>query len=166
MARTNSSAKALELVLPATSANLGPAFDAAALAFGLYLRLTATPANDFSITAQGRDADVCGNRENHLILNTYREVLEAHKKRIVPVALHIVNEMPIGKGGGSSAAARLAGIGLAVHFGGLRWTDEQIIGEASRREHHPDNAAACWIGDLAVARRELTLLAETARRAA
>ena len=66
MARTNSSAKALELVLPATSANLGPAFDAAALAFGLYLRLTATPANDFSITAQGRDADVCGNRENHL----------------------------------------------------------------------------------------------------
>lgn len=152
MARTNSSAKALELVLPATSANLGPAFDAAALAFGLYLRLTATPANDFSITAQGRDADVCGNRENHLILNTYREVLEAHKKRIVPVALHIVNEMPIGKGCGSSAAARLAGIGLAVHFGGLRWSDEQIIGEASRREHHPDNAAACWIGDLAVAR--------------
>jgi homoserine kinase len=152
MARTNSPAKALELVLPATSANLGPAFDAAALAFGLYLRVTATPANDFSITAQGRDAEVCGNRENHLILNTYREVLEAHKKRIVPLALHIANEMPIGKGCGSSAAARLAGIALAVHFGGLRWSDEQIIGEASRREHHPDNAASCWIGGLAVAR--------------
>lgn len=144
--------KALELVLPATSANLGPAFDAAALAFGLYLRVKASPANDFSVLAQGRDADVCGNYENHLILTTYREVLQPEGKEIIPLALAINNEMPIGKGCGSSAAARLAGIALAVHFGKLHWTDEQIIGEASRREHHPDNAAACWIGGLAVAR--------------
>ncbi len=46
----------------------------------------------------------------------------------------------------------LAGIALAVHFGGLRWNDSRIIGEASCREHHPDNAAACWMGGLAVAR--------------
>jgi homoserine kinase len=48
--------------------------------------------------------------------------------------------------------ARLAGIALAVHFGKLRWPDSRIVGEASRREHHPDNAAACWMGGLAVAR--------------
>jgi homoserine kinase len=65
--------------------------------------------------------------------------------------LRIANDIPIGKGCGSSAAARLAGIALAVHFGGLRWTDNQIIGEASRREHHPDNASACWMGGLTVA---------------
>jgi homoserine kinase len=152
MARKKSSPKALELVLPATSANLGPAFDAAALAFGLYLRVKAVPATDFLITAQGRDADVCGNPKNHLILSTYREVLQAQAAKIVPLSINIDNEMPIGKGCGSSAAARLAGIALAVHFGSLSWSDEQIIGEASRREHHPDNAAACWIGGLAVAR--------------
>jgi homoserine kinase len=39
-----------------------------------------------------------------------------------------------------------------VHFGRLGWTDAQIIGEASRREHHPDNASACWMGGLTVAR--------------
>jgi homoserine kinase len=39
-----------------------------------------------------------------------------------------------------------------VHFGRLRWTDAQIVGEASRREHHPDNASACWMGGLTVAR--------------
>jgi homoserine kinase len=39
-----------------------------------------------------------------------------------------------------------------VHFGGLDWTDSRIVGEASRREHHPDNAAACWMGGLVVAR--------------
>ena len=70
----------------------------------------------------------------------------------MPLRLQINNEIPIGKGCGSSAAARLAGIALAVHFGSLRWNDSQVIGEASRREHHPDNASACWMGGLTVAR--------------
>jgi len=39
-----------------------------------------------------------------------------------------------------------------VHIGRLGWSDAQIIGEASRREHHPDNASACWMGGLTVAR--------------
>jgi homoserine kinase len=142
----------LALVLPATSANLGPAFDAAALAFGLFLKVQAVAANEFSITASGRDPEICGRVENHLILTTYREVLQAEGKAAQPLALHIENDIPIGKGCGSSAAARLAGIALAVHFGRLRWTDSRIVGEASRREHHPDNAAACWMGGLAVAR--------------
>lgn len=142
----------LALRLPATSANLGPAFDAAALAFNLFLRVKARLAEEFSITAQGREADVCGDLRKHLILDTYREVLEAEHRPVRSLALTIDNQIPIGKGCGSSAAARLAGIALAVHFGDLRWTDSRIIGEASRREHHPDNAAACWSGGLAVAR--------------
>lgn len=142
----------LQLVLPATSANLGPAFDAAALAFGLFLKVRAAAADQFSIIAEGRDQEVCGRLENHLILTTYREVLQAEGKPVQPLALDIENQIPIGKGCGSSASARLAGIALAVHFGKLRWTDSRIVGEASRREHHPDNAAACWMGGLAVAR--------------
>lgn len=142
----------LELVLPATSANLGPAFDAAALAFGLFLKVRAQAAAGFSISASGRDTEICSRVENHLILATYREVLQDAGKPVRPLALNIHNEIPIGKGCGSSAAARLAGIALAVHFGKLRWSDSRIVGEASRREHHPDNAAACWMGGLAVAR--------------
>jgi homoserine kinase len=151
-AKQNRARAPLELVLPATSANLGPAFDAAALAFALFLKIRATPADEFSITARGRDADICSRVENHLILTTYREVLQDAGKPVRPLALVIDNEIPIGKGCGSSAAARLAGIALAVYFGKLRWTDSRIVGEASRREHHPDNAAACWMGGLAVAR--------------
>jgi len=138
--------------LPATSANLGPAFDAAALAMGFYITIEARPAEKFTIRAGGRDMAICGKVEDHLILDTYREVLEAAGRERVPLALKIENDIPIGKGCGSSAAARLAGIALAVRFGRLRWTDAQIIGEASRREHHPDNASACWIGGLTVAR--------------
>jgi homoserine kinase len=138
--------------LPATSANLGPAFDAAALAFDVYLKVEARPAADYVIHASGRDSEICGRLENHLILTTYREVLQGAGKTAVPLALKIANDIPIGKGCGSSAAARLAGIALADHYGRLRWTDAEIVGEASRREHHPDNASACWMGGLTVAR--------------
>jgi homoserine kinase len=145
-------ANSFKLQLPATSANLGPAFDAAGLALEIFLTLQAQPAKGFAVTAIGIDSDICGQVENHLILRTYREVLEAEGKRVLPLELRIENAIPIGKGCGSSAAARLAGIALAVHYGKLRWNDDRIVGEASRREHHPDNAAACWMGGLAVAR--------------
>lgn len=154
MAKKKSSRRTplFHLALPATSANLGPAFDAAALAMDFFLELSARPSPSFSIAATGRDREICGNLEGHLILTTYREVLEAEGGEVAPLSLHINNAIPIGKGCGSSAAARLAGIALAVHFGRLRWTDAQIVGEASRREHHPDNASACWWGGLTVAR--------------
>ncbi len=158
-------ARAVELVLPATSANLGPAFDAAALAFRLYVKVAARPASEFSVTASGRDADVCGNAENHLIIETYREVLADEGRPMVPLALRMSNEMPIGKGCGSSAAARLAGIALAVDFGDLDWDDDRIVGEAARREHHPDNAAACWWGGVALARMASDTVAQVVKLA-
>ena len=147
-----SKSRPFHLTLPATSANLGSAFDAAALALSIFLKLSAKAAPEFSVDARGRDREICGRLENHLILKTYREVLEHERKPIIPLALRIENEIPIGKGCGSSAAARLAGVGLANHFGGLRWTDDRIVGEVARREHHADNAAACWMGGLVIAR--------------
>src|SRR5579863_10108428 len=144
--------RSFEIVLPATSANLGPAFDAAALAFSMFLKISASSADEFSIVARGRDREICAQIENNLILKTYCEVLQLEKKPVQSIALRIENQIPIGKGCGSSAAARLAGIALAVHFGRLRWTDNRIVYEAAQRENHPDNAAACWMGGLAIAR--------------
>jgi homoserine kinase len=141
------------LTLPATSANLGPAFDAAALAFSLFLKIEAREAEAFSIRATGRDATICGAIERNLMLNTYEEVLRENGRAVPRLAIRVKNEIPIGKGCGSSAAARLAGIALANLFGKLRWSDQEIIEEAARREHHADNAAACWLGGLAVAGR-------------
>ena len=157
--------KELKIKLPASSANLGPAFDAAALALDLALRIRARKAERFSIVARGRDSEICGQIENHLILSTYQEVLRTGKKNAPPLALAIENEFPIGKGFGSSAAARLAGIALAVHFGNLRWDSPRIIYEASIREHHPDNAAACWMGGVTAARmaRPPARMADVAR---
>jgi homoserine kinase len=140
----------LKLVLPATSANLGPAFDSAALALNLHLKIQASVAPEFSIVASGRDREICGRLERNLILETYKDILSSEGKTPLPLAVTVNNQMPIGKGTGSSAAARLAGIALAVHFGDLGWSAKRLMEEAARREGHADNVAACWLGGFAV----------------
>ncbi len=135
-----------EITLPATSANLGPAFDAAAIAMRLHYRVRAAAADEFRIVARGRDPEICGRIDRNVLLETYYEVFEALGRDPVPLAIEIDNCIPIGKGLGSSAAARLAAIAMAVHFGELGWSDGRILTEAARREQHGDNAAACWLG--------------------
>src|SRR5260370_1524542 len=150
--RPTSLDRSLRLWLPATPANLGLAFEGGAVALDFHVGLGAARAPDFFVTAEGRDAQICARMENHLIVTTYCEVLESENRKIAPLRIHIENEIPIGRGCGSSAAARLAGIALAVHFGHLRWKNHRIVREASMREHPPDNASACWMGALTVAR--------------
>ncbi|MGH9481997.1 MAG: homoserine kinase [Terriglobales bacterium] len=144
----------LDLRFPATSANLGPAFDTAALALNLHLRVQARAAVKTSIEAKGRDVALCSKLENHLIIAVYRQTLAAHQQHATPLALRLENQIPIGKGCGSSAAARLAGVALAVRFGGLGWSAQQVFELAAQLEGHPDNAAACWWGGLTVAQAQ------------
>ena len=145
---SSSQNKPLHLRLPATSANLGPGFDALGLAMALYLTIDALPAEAFHIDATGRNADLCARIEDNLILTTYMDVL-ANAGILAPnLNLKLDNEIPLGMGCGSSAAALLAGVLLANHFGNLNWTTQQILEEACRREGHPDNVAACYLGGM------------------
>ena len=134
----------VRLRLPATSANLGPGFDALGLAMRLYLEVEAEAAEKFSIAASGRDAELVGALQRNLMIETYRELAPDGPA----LALRIKNGIPLGMGCGSSAAALVAGVMLANHFGGLGWSREQVLTEASRREGHPDNVAACVLGGM------------------
>src|SRR3954468_653911 len=92
----------IEIVLPATSANLGPAFDAAAIALRIHLKIRASVADAFSIVARGRDTAICGSTDRNLMLQSYGETLTSESKQSIPLALQIENDIPIGKGLGSS----------------------------------------------------------------
>jgi homoserine kinase len=142
------------LRLPATSANLGAAFDTAAVALDFHLTVEAEAAAEFSIAASGRDADLCGGIEDNLILETYSALLRREGCAVTPLALRMDNQIPLGMGCGSSAAGRLMAIALAVHFGRLGWSSEAILEEACAQEGHPDNASACWLGGMVVAASE------------
>lgn len=141
----------VRLRLPATSANLGPGFDALAVALDFFLEIEAEPAAEFSIRATGRDWERCALLKDNLILDAYLGILAAQGKPVVPLAIRMANGIPLGMGCGSSAAGRLAAIALADHFGQLGWGSERIINEAHRLEGHPDNVAACWLGGFVAA---------------
>lgn len=147
----------LRLRLPASSANVGPAFDAAAIALDLYLDIEAVQAEEFSIIATGRDAARCSQIHNNLILETYKSLLKGQGISPIPLAIHMANGIPLGMGLGSSAAGRLAAIALANHFGNLGWSSARILAEASSLEGHPDNTTACWHGGFILAAMETTV---------
>jgi homoserine kinase len=116
------------------------------VALDFYLEIDAAPADEFSIEATGHDAARCARIEDNLILDIYRRLLIENDRPVTPLAIRMDNGIPLGMGCGSSAAGRLAATALAVHFGQLGWSNDQILEEASALEGHPDNAAACWLG--------------------
>jgi homoserine kinase len=120
------------------------------LALSMHLTVEAHAAAAFTIEPTGRDAALCGALENNLILETYTGVLQRAGIARQPLHLKLHNEIPLGMGCGSSAAAILAGVALADHFGALHLGDAGIVAEATRIEDHPDNIAACWYGGMTV----------------
>jgi len=134
--------------VPASSANLGPGFDALGLALGLYLDCRFRPSPRLSITAAGRDAAAISTTGDNLIWQTALSVAAGVRMKLPPIELVIDNQIPIGKGLGSSAAALTAGVVIADRLLGLGWRPPRILDEAARLEGHPDNVAACVLGSI------------------
>jgi len=136
------------LRVPASSANLGPGFDALGLALGVYLTCRFQSSETLSITTSGRDAASIPATPDNLIWQTALTVARDHHLSMPPIELHIHNEIPLGKGMGSSAAALTAGVVIADELLGLQWKPLRILDEAARLEGHPDNVAPCTLGSI------------------
>ncbi len=134
--------------VPASSANLGPGFDALGLALGVYLTCTFERADKLRITVRGRDANRIPATDDNLIWQTALRVAQDVGGRLPLISLEIDNDIPIEKGLGSSAAALTAGVVIADHLLGLHWKPHRILDEAARIEGHPDNVAACVLGSI------------------
>ena len=134
--------------VPASSANLGPGFDAMGLALGIYLECRFRPVEVLSIQVSGRDAESISTGPDNLIWQTALAVADKMRLPLQPVELRICNHIPIGKGLGSSAAALTAGVVIADHVLELGWKPLRILDEAARLEGHPDNVAACILGSI------------------
>ena len=134
--------------VPASSANLGPGFDALGLALGVYLRCRFRQSQSLRIRVTGRDAALISTGEDNLIWQTALRVAADHQRVLPPVDLDIDNDIPLGKGLGSSAAALTAGVVIADRLLGLHWKPPRILDEAAWIEGHPDNVAACVLGSV------------------
>ena len=95
----------MQVRVPASSANLGPGFDSLGLALGIYLTCRFQRAGRLSIRVSGRDAAEIPTGEDNLIWRTALAVAADIGDALPPIALEIDNDIPLGKGLGSSAAA-------------------------------------------------------------
>lgn len=134
--------------VPASSANLGPGFDALGLALGVYLTCRFRRSESLVIRAAGRDTARISTGPDNLIWRTALAVAESHHASMPPIELEIDNDIPLSRGMGSSAAALTAGVVIADQLLGLGWKPLRILDEAARLEGHPDNVAACTLGSI------------------
>ena len=141
------------MLVPATSANLGPGFDALGLALTLYDELQARilPAG-LAIEISGEGEDLAGAGEEHLVVRAMRAAFAVTGEQPPGLALRCVNRIPHGRGLGSSAAAVVAGLLAARALSHPeKLPDAALLPLASDLEGHPDNVAACLAGGLTIA---------------
>lgn len=145
---------AVTVRVPATSANLGPGFDAFGLAVGLYdeVRVRATTGVT-TTTVHGEGAGSVPEGEKHLVVQAIRAGLEIAGASQLGLELEAFNAIPHGRGLGSSAAAVVAGLVAARGFLSEpeALADDVILALATEWEGHPDNAAAAIYGGATIA---------------
>lgn len=140
-------------VVPATSANLGCAFDCAGLALKLYLRTFFAPeqGEQLTLSYRGQTPERFPVDDSNLILHALR--FAAAELDAPPPAGHVTveSDIPISVGLGSSAAAIIAGLLLGVRYAGHDGEAGNILRWAEEIEGHVDNAAAAYHGGLVLA---------------
>lgn len=160
MAKPTFRATPLQIQVPATSANIGPGYDAFGLALGLHDRYVAQimdePGLDIDVTGEG--AESVRRDEKNLVVKAMYEGFHFMGGKPRGLAVRALNVIPHGRGLGSSAAAIVGGLVLAralVLSGEERMNDEALLTIASRIEGHPDNVAAALSGGATIAWQEV-----------
>jgi homoserine kinase len=135
--------------VPATSANLGPAFDCAGLALTCYdvVEFALAPAG-LSVEVRGAGAGDLPSDESHLVVRAFRAACD--ELGWTPSGLRVVadNGIPQGRGMGSSAAAVVAGVvgAWALCPDVEEIDDDAVLRLTTELEGHPDNVAPCLLG--------------------
>ncbi|MBU6245632.1 MAG: homoserine kinase [Actinomycetales bacterium] len=146
----------VRVLVPATSANLGPAFDCAGLALGIEDELVAMVSDDEGVLIEvaGAGAADVPRDESHLVVRAMATAFRAMGQSPAGLVLRCRNDIPHGRGLGSSAAAIIGGMVLAralVEGGPDRFPDAELLQWATTMESHPDNISAALHGGLTLA---------------
>jgi homoserine kinase len=144
----------LAIKVPATSANLGPGFDALGLALDLWNETIITLAIEFSVQVKGEGDGKLSLERSNLILRAAQRLGERVGRSVPPFHAECVNRIPLGAGLGSSAAAIVTGLLAGNALLGAPLLREEILDLASEMEGHPDNVAPAVLGGLVVSTLE------------
>lgn len=138
----------VKVMVPATSANLGPGFDFLGLALNLYDTVTFTPATDWCVTAEGYSGAELTGRADLLVCQALKRVFQEVGQPLNGGLVHLDNRIPDAGGLGTSAAAIVGGLAAANHYLGDPLTKDDLLALAVELEGHPDNVAPALFGGL------------------
>ena len=130
---------------PASSANLGPGFDALGLALDLWNTVEIDLAEETEVQLAGSGAELLSGREN-LTLTAMELLAKEHGKRLPPLTMTLQADVPVARGLGSSAAAIVSGLVAANELLELDLTTADLFAVAARMEGHGDNVGAALYG--------------------
>ena len=134
--------------VPGSSANLGPGYDCLAIALPFRLRVSAERrAGPLSVQLAGEGASSLPQDASNLVVSTLLAELD---ERGDDLAITIENEIPLGAGCGSSAAAIVAALAVADRLRDRELSNASLVLRASAIEGHPDNVAASVLGGIVV----------------
>lgn len=144
--------KKIKISVPASSANLGPGYDSLGLALEIRDFVTAklNDSGEVKVEIQGFGSESLPKDESHLIAKTILQTANKFNLPITGFTLECENNIPQGRGLGSSAAAVVCGLVLARELAKADLSDDLLLQEASLIEGHPDNVAACLMGGLTI----------------
>ena len=131
--------------VPATTANLGPGFDAFGCALNLYTDVT-FEETDFGLEITGCDEEFAG--PDNMAYTSYCAVLASLSEEVRGVKIHIESQIPIARGLGSSAALLVAGAMGANVLRGNKLSTQGLLNITNAMEGHPDNLAPAFYGGL------------------
>ena len=136
---------------PATVANLGPGFDALALAVDLWNEVEADTDAAPAVTVEGEGAGELPEDASNLVFRAMAWLAREAGGSLPPFAFRCRNRIPLERGLGSSAAAVVSGLVLADRLLGTALDPDRLLEVAVDIEGHPDNVAACLRGGAVVA---------------
>lgn len=140
--------------IPATSANLGPGFDTLGMALSLYDEYSAeTVGSKLEIEIIGEGQKDAPRDENNLVFRAIKVVFDSLGKKVPALKLVCHNNIPHGRGMGSSGAAVAGGVMIAAGLleGEKQFSEQELLEFATELEGHPDNVAPALFGGLTVA---------------
>ncbi|MGD0840302.1 MAG: homoserine kinase [Candidatus Acidiferrales bacterium] len=153
--KSGAAARTISVRVPASTANLGAGFDCFGLALGLYLdvraRAIAGQAEPCRVTYAGEGSDTLPQTADNLIYRAAARLAEREGFHLPPLDLDVKNQIPLGHGLGSSAAAIVAGVLLGAAFAPHRVAPDRLLVCAAEVEGHADNVAAALYGGWVVA---------------
>ena len=136
----------MKIIVPATSANVGPGFDSVGIAVTRYLTIEVLEPADAWLIEHDLGAGIPTDEKN-LLLSTALSIAPA----IQPHHIKMTSEVPLARGLGSSSSVIVAGIELANQLANLQLSDAEKLRIATKIEGHPDNVAPAIFGNLVVA---------------